>query len=344
MRFVRVLVFCTVVICAALAATALAGSSAGSAPDYTATVTLSSVGPGSSAMFNATLTSKSDVNPVNAATIAAPQGFTITAVSLAGPSGNATVSTQNGQVVVKGLSLKTGQSASLSITASTPTSCGPFTWTVRAFKSALQDRNALQPDPTLVQTTGLSSPCTTPCSSNGPACTAALSSPPDSPTPSSIQVTTTPAAAAGTLTLSVNQGTKPVCGTLAGTPYVGPEQNFYGVIYTPDAGTPFVAKTITYTLFNTGNVSGIHLCFAAPYPFELLDDSTPASPNGTLPDGSPGFVGLLENCEPVEEAGESAPEPCQTSATVADNGVSTGFDTVFTITIPAGEPGDPWFA
>jgi hypothetical protein len=170
------------------------------------------------------------------------------------------------------------------------------------------------------------------------ACTGALSSPAGT-TPSSITVTTTHQPGAnGNLTLSVDVGTPPVCKTLAGTPYVGFDQNFYGFVYTPNAGTPQVAKTATYTLFNTGGVEGIHLCFAAPYQFEQLDDSN-AVP-GTLPDGSPGFVGLLEACDPAEDG--ATPDPCQTAATVPDSGVSTGVDTVITISIPAGLGGDPF--
>jgi hypothetical protein len=169
----------------------------------------------------------------------------------------------------------------------------------------------------------------------GGACTATLSSPPGSTT-SSITVTTTPPSvllAGGTLTLSVDQGTKPVCSSLAGGTYAGKDQNFYGVLYTPDPGTPEVAKTITYTIFNTGTVPGIQLCFAAPYPFELADNSffAPPPPPATLPDGTAGYVGLLVNC-----AKATQPGPCQTS-TVQNN------NTVLTINIPAGESGDPWF-
>jgi hypothetical protein len=175
---------------------------------------------------------------------------------------------------------------------------------------------------------------TTSCpKSKGGACTATLSSPTGT-TPSSITVMTTgQKGASGNLTLSVDVGTAPVCTTLAGTPYVAHDQNFYGFVYTPDAGTPELAKTATYTLFNTGGQEGIHLCFAAPYPFEQLDDS-PAQSVATLPDGTgPGFAGLLENCDPAEDG--TNPDPCQTTTT-------SGSNTVITISIPPGLNGDPW--
>lgn len=436
-----------VAVCATLAATA----SAALADDYTVSISPASVPPGATAQtFIVQFNDTSSKNPLNAATITSPGGFTLTAASLVSPSGNATVQTQGAQVLVKGLSLKQGQSAAVKITANTPNTCGQVAWTVRAFKSSLNGP-ALAPDPTTAQTslteatcpvavkfanqpsnaysgqtissspfnptgppvtvdlvdasghiaTGFSAPVTialganpggstlsgnlTVQATNGMATFSDLSlnkpgagytlvasspgltndtsspfgvnsqttqcpggdcgqgsnaptlnSPPGSPTPSSITVTTTPTAgASGTLNLSVDDGTKPACNTLAGGTYQGADQNFYGVLYTPDPGTPQVAKTATYTIFNTGSVPGLHLCFAAPYPFELLDNSTfappPAPPPGTLPDGSPGYVGLLVNC-----ANATIPGPCQTSTVV-------GSDTVFTINIPAGEPGDPYF-
>jgi hypothetical protein len=444
MRFVRGFVFFTAVVCVTVAASA----SAAFAADYTANVTPSAVAPKSSTTFTVTLFDESAKNPLNAATVTPPQGFTLTAAALQSPSGNATVQMQNGQVVVKGLSLKQNQSASVSATATAPASCAQSSWAVEAFKSSLNGpkltldtqnssltttvtssscpaaalkfvnepasafvgqtisatafnpfgppvtvdlvdglgnvvhssapvtisqgsgpagatlggtttQNAVNGVATfnnltlnkagdgytlVANSAGLPSATSTPFGENsqttncpGGACTASLSSPPGT-TASSITVTTTGQAGAnGNLNLSVDTGTKPVCGTLAGTPYVGHDQNFYSAIYTPDAGTPQVAKTIKYTIFNTGGAEGIHLCFAAPYQFEQLDDSPAVA--GTLPDGSSGFVGLLETCDSAEDG--TTPDPCQTVATVPDTGVSSGSDTVFTITVPAGEPGDP---
>lgn len=142
---------------------------------------------------------------------------------------------------------------------------------------------------------------------------------------SSITVMTTgQAGAKGNLSLSVDVGAKPVCATPRRDLYVAHDQNFYGAVYTPDADTPQDANTITYTLFNTGNVQGIHLCFAAQHPFEQLDEGNAVA--GTLPDGGSGFVGLLESCDPAEDG--TTPDPCQTTATMPESGVSTELDTL----------------
>jgi hypothetical protein len=131
---------------------------------------------------------------------------------------------------------------------------------------------------------------------------------------------------AGTLTGTVNTGQPLVC-----SGYTPRDQNWYGVL----ESTSNRAKTITYTLKNT-SPSGVELCFGAPYEFETLDNQN--APAGTLPDGSAGFVGLLEHCESFGEP----PEACvQSIVGVPDAGVSSGQDTVATIRIDAGLPGDP---
>lgn len=319
MRFVRRLGFLTTVICATLAATAAAAFAA----DYTANVSPGSVAAGSSTTFTVALTDTSGPVPLNAAVVTPPQGFTLTAASVRSRSGNATV--QNGQVVAKGLSLKQNQSASLAITATAPLSCGQSSWTVRAFKSSLNG-------PELTLNTQDSSLTTVTCSQTvtcpGAICTTTVSSPPGSPTPSTATVQAfLTGNESGTLTESVDTGTRPVCDFPGSqTQYVPFDQNFYTALYTPNTGGQ-PAKSITYTIFNTGQAN-LHLCFEAPYEFEQLDDTNaPSNGNGQ-------FVGLLENCDNDDD-------PCQTTTTVPDSSVSSGFDTVITVTIPAGEPGDP---
>jgi hypothetical protein len=139
----------------------------------------------------------------------------------------------------------------------------------------------------------------------------------------------------GTLTESVDAGTKPMCANpFTGAPYVGVDQNFYAALYTPNPGTDNPpgsgqpAKTITYTIFNTNSDQTIDLCFDAPYEFEQLGDTF------APPDGNGGFVGLLQTCD-----GDG--DTCQTKAQVPDDGQPSGNDTVFTITVQAGQPGDP---
>jgi hypothetical protein len=311
----RRLVLGTAIACATMGATA----SAALAADYTANVTPGSVAPGSSTTFTVTLENTSTVHPLNAAIVTPPPGFALTAASVQSSSGNAKV--QNGQVVAKGLSLKQDQSASLSITATAPGSCGQQSWTVQAFKSSL---NGLQ---FTLDSQNSSLTTTVTCSQ-----TVTVSSPPGSPTPSTstVQAFLT-GDESGTLTESVDTGTEPVC-DLPGTttPYVPFDHNFYTALYTPNTGGQ-PAKSITYTIFNTGEAT-LHLCFEAPYEFEELGDIELKKPNS-----SDQYVGLLETCD-----GDN--DPCQTTTTVSDPRNPLEVDTVITVTIPAGESGDPSFS
>jgi hypothetical protein len=305
----------TVVVCATMGATA----SAALAADYTATIAPGSVAAGSSTTFTLTLTDNSASNPLNAVIVTPPQGFAVTGASTKPGSGNATV--QNGQVVAKGLALKQNQTAALAITATAPGTCGQSSWTVQAFKSSLNGP-LLTPDGQNSSLTTTTCGQTVTCPSG--TCTTTVSSPFGSPTPSTstVQAFLTDGES-GTLSESVDVGTAPTC---AG--YTAHDDNFYTALYTPKTGGQ-PAKTITYTIFNTGEAgSTIHLCFEAPYRFEQLGDvNFPSTDTGP-------FVGLLERCD-----GDN--DPCQTETQVPDLGQPSGNDTKFTIMIPAGEPGDP---
>ncbi len=101
-------------------------------------------------------------------------------------------------------------------------------------------------------------------------------------------------------------------------------------------------KTVTWTVKGTTS-DGFQVCFGAPYEFPVLDPATgqeEQAPAGTLPDGSPGFVGLLARCVVGNVA---IAVPCvQSVSTQDDPNSQTGTDAVAVVTIPAGEPGDPW--
>ena len=148
----------------------------------------------------------------------------------------------------------------------------------------------------------------------GQACSTSLST-----SVSTFQVTANPGPA-GTLSESVDVGTPLTC---AG--YAARDPNWFGFV----ESTGNRSKLITYTLDNTGP-AGVEFCFGAPYEFETPGDH-PAPP-GTLPDGTSGFVGLLERCESFSEP----PEACVKSI------VADGPNTVVTVRIDAGLPGDPW--
>lgn len=317
MRFVRGALFTTVVVCAMLAASA----SAASAADYTANVTPNTVAPGSSTTFTVVLASESQANPLNAARITPPQGFTITAASLVNSSGNATVTMQGRQAVLKGISLQNNQSASVLLTATAPSSCENSSWTVQAFKSSLNGPQlSLDSAHSSLTTTCLVPVDTQPCP-EGSSCTVTVTS-----ATATFSVTAGPSTSAGTLTAQVDPGSRLVC-----PGYTGIDSNWYGF----SESTTTRSKTVNYTVFDTSSsTAGVEVCFGAPYEFETLGDAN--APPATMPDGSPGFLGLLERCD-------GDVDPCvQSITTVADPNVATKFDTVITAIIPAGEPGDPW--
>lgn len=104
------------------------------------------------------------------------------------------------------------------------------------------------------------------------------------------------------------------------------------------------AKSVTWTVKNT-TTDGFRVCFGAPYEFNVIDPTTgeaEPAPAGTLPDGSPGFVGLLPACV-VGNVNIPNQGPCVQSLVDQEDANSTsGLDAVATITIPAGLPGDPF--
>lgn len=136
---------------------------------------------------------------------------------------------------------------------------------------------------------------------------------------STFQVTANPGPAA-TLSESVDVGTALTCPN-----YKARDANWFEfVVSTSDR-----SKLITYTIDNTSPM-GVQFCFGAPYEFEMPGDEN--APPGTLPDGSPGFVGPLEHCESFPEP----PEACVKSI------VASGQNTLVTVRIDAGLEGDPW--
>jgi hypothetical protein len=123
----------------------------------------------------------------------------------------------------------------------------------------------------------------------------------------------------GTLSESVDVGTPLTC---AG--YVATDPNWFQFLWS--SVNRF--KLITYTLDNT-NPDGIHVCFGAPYEFRT--SSSEPAPAGTLPNGTPGFIGLLPSCP--------ASGPCVQSITSSEG--DEGVNTIITVRIPDGLVGDP---
>jgi hypothetical protein len=159
---------------------------------------------------------------------------------------------------------------------------------------------------------------------------------------SSAQVDVGPGTADASLTESVDLG----------TPMDGPgsdPKNVGCASYTPPAGSvdwygvdvsdSTRTKTITWTV-NNAISDGFEICFGAPYDFLTgfgSDGQRLFAPAGTLPDGTTGFVGLLDSCNNLGDFQSS--NPCWTSIAPGPNGSGT----VAMIQIPAGLTGDPWF-
>jgi hypothetical protein len=111
--------------------------------------------------------------------------------------------------------------------------------------------------------------------------------------------------------------------------------DFYGILVS-DSNR---AKTITWDVNDARNgIIPFLVCFGAPYDFQtgLGYNGEPIfAPPGTLPDGSPGFVGLLDSCSDLVDAASS--NPCVSSLVPFGD-----FGAQVTITIPAGLAGDPF--
>ena len=152
-----------------------------------------------------------------------------------------------------------------------------------------------------------------------------------------------------TLTLSTDVGT-PMDGTGANpndtgcaryTPPLG-SADWYEFVEQPAATTDrqiYDAKTITWTVNNAENGdNNFEVCFGAPYDFQTGFDDAGApilAPQNPLPDGTIGFVGLLDTCSDLGDAQSS--NPCVSNQVgVGDTGIQV------TVAIPANEQGDPW--
>lgn len=177
--------------------------------------------------------------------------------------------------------------------------------------------------------------CNVPDYSNSIACT--------SPTPcttdvsaddtSELSVTESPTSD-GTLTESVDNGSPLSCAPRQYGLYTGFDPNWYSFHFT---GTG--SKQLSYDLFNVpfSTDTDFEVCFGATEPFDTVSDDGRSQP-GTLPDGTPGFIGLLETCSNVESA--PTPQPCIESIGPIISDVGPG-GTRINVEIPAGFGADP---
>jgi hypothetical protein len=141
---------------------------------------------------------------------------------------------------------------------------------------------------------------------------------------------------------STDFGTQPTASECEG--YTATHDVYWNLVGATDR-TKQVSITTTVLAGVTGSmIKGQDNCLLAPFPFTEINESTnPPSltpaPATTLPDGSSGFAGLLPDCGKKNLQVDPTTNPCVVSRT-GTNTLSGGTLTI-TISIPAGEPGDP---
>jgi hypothetical protein len=134
----------------------------------------------------------------------------------------------------------------------------------------------------------------------------------------------------GTLTETVDYGTPLNCVPEQFGSYRGFDPNWYGFSYSGSG-----SKVLVYDLFtleyNEGN--DVQFCFGATEPFQTLRGGGA----GTLPDGSPGFIGLLLNCDDTD-----GPQPCIESVGPIYRDTSGPTGTQVRVDIPESFAADPF--
>lgn len=300
---------------------------------YSLVISPATVTGGTTVTMTATFTNETAHQRLGAANLMPPTHFQVTSASVPPPgtarlASSCTVGTLIGPCVqLRNLALPPGQSVTVTMSVNTSAAtCGSptsYTWSVQAKQA--NNFNGVGNDLDLDAnrsslTTTVSCTATSTCPRGG-SCSISLST-----STSTLEVTAGPSNEAGTLTAAAESSQQLVC-SVPGTTraYIARDPNMYSVF----ESTSTRAKAITYTIKNV-SPNGVEFCFGAPYPFETLGDQ-PAPP-GTLPDGSHGFIGLLERCESFPEP----PEACVQSI------VANGPNTVVTVRIDAGLDGDPW--
>jgi hypothetical protein len=329
-------------VCAALAATASAALATSS---YSAVITPVSAAAGATGDFNVALTNKSATNGINFAMITPPQGFTL--VGASSPQG--TIELQPNKVIIRDLNLSPLSTVNVTVTATAPAHGGDSSWKTQAFSNGPNSAGVFLDASTSTVTTPATSPLTVPFSCPAAGCSTPLLS-----TPSS------------SFSADIGSGSGDTTGTESvdtGTPMDGPgspPENTGCANYTPqspdwyglDVSATDRTKTVSWKVFNS-DPSTFQVCFGAPYQFDVLnsDNNLVGAPEGTLPDGTSGFVGLLPPCSSEEifsttngdvrsEQSEEGPVFICATISADEENPNTTDVSVF---IPSGLDGDPFF-
>jgi hypothetical protein len=312
-------------------ATSASAATQGTPPapqSFTVTISPEYTTAGQSTTFQVTVVNTStDGTTLGSFKLTPPTGFSPPQPTPSSPLQQNT-KVQNRTLLVQHLSLKRGGKARLSIMATAPVKCGraALHWTVQAFEGSTESGTQLALDSSL-SSIGLTNLCaaTAACGDGGPPCSTGLVT-------SNSTYAVISDAPSGTLRQTVNVGGRLTCGT-----YRFRDPNWYdSVVIPPASQTPGAAPisivdNVSYTIRNT-TAKGIGFCLGAGYDFTTASGAQ--APAGTLPNGNPGFIGLLPRCS-------ASKPPCIASVSrKRDRKAKTGFDAVMKIQIP--ENGDPW--
>jgi hypothetical protein len=257
--------------------------------------------------------------------LTAPKGFTV-APPPKTPIGQH-MAVQGRTLTVRRISVAPGQTLRFPVTATAPGKCSrsALAWTARGFKAANASGTQLSLQSTLSQlTVKVLCPGVAPCGDGGPPCSTSLST-----SESTYAVISN--ASSGTLRQTVNVGKPLTCGS-----YRFRDTNWYDSAVVSTTQTPITARTpifdhVTYKVRNT-TAKGVGFCLGAAYDFTAASGNP--APSGKLPNGNPGFIGLLPRCS-------RSKAPCIASVSQKpDASAKAGFDILVKVRIP--ENGDPW--
>jgi hypothetical protein len=257
--------------------------------------------------------------------LTAPKGFTLSPPPNTPLGQHMTV--QGRTLTVRRISVAPGQTLRFPVTATAPGKCSrsALAWTARGFKAANATGTQLSLQSAASQlTTGVLCPGVAPCGDGGPPCSTSLVT-----SESTYGVISN--ASSGTLRQTVNVGKNLTCGS-----YRFRDPNWYDSVVVSTSQTPITTPTpifdhVTYKIRNT-TAKGAGFCLGAAYDFTTASGHQARA--AKLPNGNPGFVGLLSRCS-------TSKAPCIASLSQKpDPSTKTGFDIVMKIQIP--ENGDPW--
>jgi hypothetical protein len=260
-------------------------------------------------------------------TLTSPPGFTAPKPT-AGTRHRGKARIHGATLSLDGVSLKPGSSMTFSVTATAPTKCGraDLHWTSHAFQGKTESGPQFALDARASSLVArVLCPAAAACGDGGPPCSTKL-----------VTANSTYAvisdASSGTLRQTVNVGGRLRCGA-----YRFRDPNWYDSVVVPPGSSPPtgapspIHDNVTYRIRNA-TAKGIGFCLGAGYEFTTRSGGKAKA--GTLPNGNPGFIGLLPMCT------KSKP-PCISSVSQRrDRSARLGSDALMKIQIP--ETGDPW--